>query len=152
MGALVALIVAYGLALVLPNVLAEQLALPIPALPTLVVAGALAADGKFSAPLTLLAAVAASVIADLVWYELGRRQGNRILKTLCRVSLSPDTCVRQTETYFERWGVPSLLVAKFIPGVSTVAPPMAGAIKSSRVAFVLFDAGGAVLWAGSGIA
>jgi membrane protein DedA with SNARE-associated domain len=147
-----ALIETYGLALVFANVLAEQLGLPIPALPALVVAGALAAEGKFSAPLTLLLAVTASVIADLVWYELGRRQGNRILKTLCRVSLSPDTCVRQTETYFERWGLPSLLVAKFIPGFSTVAPPMAGAIGSSRVAFVLFDAGGAVLWAGSGIA
>ena len=151
MSALMALIVTYGLALVFANVLAEQLGLPIPALPTLVVAGALAADGKFSAPLTLLAAVGASVIADFVWYELGRRQGNRILKTLCRISLSPDTCVRQTETYFERWGLPSLLVAKFIPGFSTVAPPMAGAIRSSRVAFFFFDAGGAALWAGSGI-
>lgn len=152
MSALVGLIAAYGLALVFVNVLAEQLGLPIPALPTLVVAGALAAEGKFSAPLTLLAAVGASVIADLIWYELGRRQGSRILKTLCRVSLSPDTCVRQTETYFERWGLPSLLVAKFIPGFSTVAPPMAGAIRSSRAAFLLFDTGGAALWAGSGIA
>jgi membrane protein DedA with SNARE-associated domain len=152
MSSLAALIAAYGLAFVFANVLAEQLGLPIPALPTLVVAGALAAEGKFSAPLALLAAVAASVIADFIWYELGRRQGSRILKTLCRISLSPDTCVRQTETYFERWGLPSLLVAKFIPGFSTVAPPMAGATKSSRAAFLLSDAGGAVLWAGAGIA
>jgi membrane protein DedA with SNARE-associated domain len=152
MSALVGLIVTYGLALVFANVLAEQLGLPIPALPTLVVAGALAADGKFSAPLTLLAAVTASVIADLIWYELGRRQGNRILKTLCRISLSPDTCVRQTETYFERWGLPSLLVAKFVPGFSTVAPPLAGALKSNRTAFLLFDAGGALLWSGTGVA
>ncbi len=151
MSALVALIVTYGLALVFANVLAEQLGLPVPALPTLVVAGALAAEGKFSAPLALLAAVTASVIADFIWYELGRRQGNRILKTLCRISLSPDTCVRQTETYFERWGLPSLLVAKFIPGFSTVAPPLAGALRSSRAAFLLFDTGGAVLWAGTGI-
>lgn len=151
MSALANLIVTYGLALVFANVLAEQLGLPIPALPTLVVAGALAAEGRFSAPLTLLLAVTASVIADLIWYELGRRQGSRILKTLCRISLSPDTCVRQTETYFERWGLPSLLFAKFIPGFSTVAPPMAGAIRSSRAAFLLFDAGGALLWAGTGV-
>jgi membrane protein DedA with SNARE-associated domain len=150
--ALIGLIATYGLALVFANVLAEQLGLPIPALPTLAVAGALAAEGKFSAPLALLAAVAASVLADLVWFELGRYQGNRILKTLCRISLSPDTCVRQTETYFEKWGLPSLLFAKFIPGFSTVAPPMAGAIGSRRAAFLLFDAGGALLWAGSGLA
>lgn len=152
MSGLMDLIATYGLGLVFANVLAEQLGLPIPALPTLIVAGALAADGKFSAGLTLLAAVGASVIADLLWYELGRRQGGRILKTLCRISLSPDTCVRQTETYFERWGLPSLLFAKFIPGFSTVAPPMAGAIRSNRAAFVLFDAGGALLWAGTGVA
>jgi len=152
MSALVALIATYGLALVFANVLAEQLGVPIPALPTLVVAGALAAEGKLSAPLTLLAAVAAAVIADLVWYEIGRRQGHRVLKTLCRISLSPDTCVRQTERYFERWGLPSLLFAKFIPGFSTVAPPLAGAFRSSRAAFLLFDTSGAVLWAGTGIA
>jgi membrane protein DedA with SNARE-associated domain len=152
MSALVTLIASYGLALVFANVLAEQLGLPIPALPTLVVAGALAAEGKFSAPQALLAAVTASVIADLTWYELGRRQGSRILKTLCRISLSPDICVRQTETYFERWGLPSLLVAKFVPGFSTVAPPLAGALRSSRTAFLLFDAGGAFLWAGTGVA
>src|SRR6266542_4248579 len=152
MTTLVSLVVSYGLVLVFANVLAEQLGLPIPALPTLVVAGALAADGMLSAPLTLLAAVAASVLADFVWFELGRRQGHRILKTLCRISLSPDTCVRQTERHFERWGLPSLLVAKFIPGFSTVAPPLAGALRASPAAFLLFDAGGAVLWAGSGIA
>jgi membrane protein DedA with SNARE-associated domain len=152
MSTLVALIASYGLALVFANVLAEQLGLPIPALPTLAVAGALAAEGKFSAPLALLAAVAASVIADFIWYGLGRRQGHRILKTLCRISLSPDTCVRQTEQHFERWGLPSLLVAKFIPGFSTVAPPLAGAMRSSPAAFLFFDGGGALLWAGSGIA
>jgi membrane protein DedA with SNARE-associated domain len=152
MSTLVSLVASYGVALVFVNVLAEQLGLPIPALPTLAVAGALAAEGLLSAPLTLFAAVAASVLADFVWFELGRRQGHRILKTLCRISLSPDTCVRQTEGHFERWGLPSLLVAKFIPGFSTVAPPLAGAMRSGAAAFLLFDAGGALLWAGSGIA
>ena len=152
MSPLFALIATHGLTLVFANVLAEQLGLPIPALPTLVVAGALAAEGKFSAPQALLAAVTASVIADFIWYELGRSQGSRILRTLCRISLSPDTCVRQTENTFERWGLPSLLFAKFVPGFSTVAPPLAGATRSSRAAFLLFDAGGAALWAGTGVA
>ena len=152
MSTLVSLVASYGVALVFANVLAEQLGLPIPALPTLAVAGALAADGKVSAPWALIAAVSASVIADIIWYGLGRRQGHRILKTLCRISLSPDTCVRQTERHFERWGLQSLLVAKFVPGFSTVAPPLAGAMRSSPAAFLFFDGGGALLWAGSGIA
>jgi len=152
MGTLMSLVASYGLALIFTNVLAEQLGLPIPALPTLVVAGALSADGRISAGWTLGAAVVASLIADAVWYELGRRQGHRILRTLCRISLSPDTCVRQTERHFERWGLPSLLVAKFVPGFSTVAPPLAGAMRASPGAFLLFDGGGALLWAGSALA
>jgi hypothetical protein len=73
------------------------------------------------------------------------------LKTLCRVSLSPDSCVRQTESLFERWGMPSLLFAKFIPGFSTVAPPLAGALGASPASFLVYDAGGALLWAGAGV-
>ncbi|HEX4438715.1 MAG TPA: VTT domain-containing protein [Thermoanaerobaculia bacterium] len=142
---------AYGLPLVMLVVLLEQLGLPIPAMPVLIVAGALAVDGKLVTWQVLLGAVAASVVADSLWFGLGRLQGNRILKTLCRVSLSPDSCVRQTESVFERWGMPSLLVAKFIPGFSTVAPPMAGAVGARLPAFLLFDSGGALLWAGAGV-
>jgi len=141
----------YGLPLVFVIVLLEQLGAPIPAIPVLVVAGALAMDRDFSAWQVLLVAVIASLIADGVWFLLGRSQGHRILKTLCRISLSPDSCVRQTESVFERWGMPSLLVAKFIPGFSTVAPPMAGATGARLPAFVLYDGGGALLWAGAGV-
>lgn len=151
MGTLTKLVASYGLGLVFANVLAEQLGLPIPAAPTLAVAGALAVEGRLSALLILLVAVLASVLADAVWFELGRRQGHRILKTLCRVSLSPDTCVSQTERHFERWGLSSLLVAKFVPGFSTVAPPLAGATRAPFGAFLLFDGGGALLWAGSAL-
>ena len=151
MNQLVAAVIAYGLPLVFFNVLLEQLGLPVPALPTLAVAGALAVDRDFSAPMVLFLAVLASVIADSVWYVLGRRQGHRILKTLCRISLSPDSCVRQTESVFERWGLASLLVAKFIPGFSTVAPPLAGAARASFPMFLLYDSGGALLWAGAGV-
>src|SRR3954447_7401445 len=144
-------VASYGLPLVIGVVLLEQLGLPIPAIPVLVVAGALAVDGSLSAWQIVLGAVAASVLADSLWFALGRVQGNKILKTLCRISLSPDSCVRQTESVFERWGMPSLLVAKFIPGFSTVAPPMAGAVGARVPVFLLYDAGGALLWAGAGV-
>lgn len=144
-------VVAYGLPLIFGIVLLEQLGAPIPAIPVLIVAGALSVERDLAAWKVLLVAVAASLIADSVWYALGRARGNRILKTLCRISLSPDSCVRQTESVFERWGLPSLLVAKFIPGFSTVAPPMAGAIGARLPTFLLYDGGGALLWAGAGV-
>ncbi len=144
-------VLTYGMPLVFVIVLLEQLGAPIPAIPVLVVAGALAMDRDFSAWQVLLVAIGASLIADTVWFVLGRSQGHRILKLLCRISLSPDSCVRQTESVFERWGMPSLLIAKFIPGFSTVAPPMAGATKAGLDEFLLYDSGGALLWAGSGI-
>jgi len=141
----------YGLPLVFLNVLLEQLGLPVPAFPTLIAAGALAAQGSISGPALLAVAIAASLTADSTWYLLGRRHGHRILKVLCGISLSPDSCVRQTERLFERGGMPSLLVAKFIPGFSTVAPPLAGAIGASYGSFVLFDGFGCFIWAGLGV-
>lgn len=141
----------YGLPLVFANVFLEQLGVPIPAVPTLIVAGALSVEKDVSAASVLGAALIACLIADSVWYALGNRLGFRVLKTLCRVSLSPDSCVQQTTSAFERWGMPSLLVAKFIPGFSTVAPPLAGAVARRFFAFLVFDAGGSLLWAGAAI-
>jgi len=149
---LVALLLRHGPGLVFANVLLEQLGLPVPAVPTLVVAGALAADGRLSFPGLLSAAFVATVAADTVWFLLGRRFGQRILKTLCRVSLSPDTCVRQTEGVFEKYGLASLLFAKFVPGYSTVAPPLAGAAGASLPLFLLLTSGGTLLWTGSALA
>ena len=141
-----------GLPFVFANVLLEQAGLPIPAVPTLVVAGALARDGRLPAAALAADALVACLLADFLWYLLGRRHGHRILKTLCRISLSPDTCVRQTETLFERHGVRSLLFAKFVPGLSTVAPPLAGAIGATPGQFLLYDGGGSAIWAGSALA
>jgi membrane protein DedA with SNARE-associated domain len=141
----------YGVLFVFTNVLLEQIGLPIPAIPTLIVAGALAAEGRLPASLVLAVAVVASLLADYLWYLLGKREGYRVLRTLCRVSLSPDSCVQQTESFFGRYGLASLLFAKFIPGFSTVAPPLAGASRASLPAFLAWDAGGALLWAGSGV-
>jgi membrane protein DedA with SNARE-associated domain len=142
----------YGLPLIFANVLLEQLGLPIPTIPTLIVAGALVVERDLSAGRILAVALVGCWIADGLWFALGRRHGFRILKTLCRISLSPDSCVRQTTSTFEKWGLPSLLVAKFIPGFSTVAPPLAGAIGARPVPFLLYDGGGALLWAGAGLA
>jgi membrane protein DedA with SNARE-associated domain len=148
---LFAMVAKYGVPLVFLNVLAEQLGLPIPAIPTLIVAGALVIRRDFSAGAVLAAAILASLIADSVWYVAGRRRGHRILKTLCKISLSPDSCVRQTEDLYDRWGNVSLVFAKFVPGLSTIAPPLAGASRTPFGLFLLFDAFGAFLWAGAGV-
>lgn len=152
MHALIEQLARHGLPLVFANVLLEQLGLPIPAIPTLIAAGALSAGGRLSTVALLVLAVVASLLADSLWYVLGRTHGYRILKTVCGISLSPDSCVRQTESVFERHGPVSLLYAKFIPGFSTVAPPLAGAVRVGYLRFALFDAGGALIWAGSGVA
>ena len=152
MAHLITLIEHYGLALVFVNVLLLQAGLPVPAYPTLIVTGALAARSPYTLPGLVATAVAASVIADFGWYLIGRRLGARVLRTLCRISLSPDSCVRQTESIFTRWGARSLTVAKFVPGFASVATAMAGIVRLSPLRFVVFDAIGAALWSGVAIA
>ncbi|UGB38596.1 DedA family protein/thiosulfate sulfurtransferase GlpE [Frateuria soli] len=149
---IVALIAQYGLLLVFLNVLVAQAGLPLPAVPTLVVAGTLAAVGKLPLWGVLMAALAACLISDFAWYAAGRRYGAGVMRTLCRVSLSPDSCVRQSELRFQRWRAPVLLVAKFVPGLSTVAPPLVGAMGLKPRLFLLFDAFGSLLWAGTAAA
>jgi membrane protein DedA with SNARE-associated domain/rhodanese-related sulfurtransferase len=129
------------------NVLLQQLGLPVPAVPTLLLAGSLAATpgqiGKI-----LAAAVLASVVADWIWYHAGRLFGYRVLAGLCKLSINPTSCVSQTETRFVRWGLSSLVIAKFIPGFSTVAPPIAGAMRMHQFGFLLAAGAGGALWAG----
>ena len=148
MNELTALLAHYGVSLVFVNVLLTQLGLPLPAIPTMMLAGALAAGGHMSVLQAFTAAMVATMIADVVWYAAGRRYGHRVLALLCRMSLSPQSCVRQTERVFLRWGVGSLVIAKFVPGLATVAPPLAGAIRLKLGVFVVFDGMGAALWAG----
>ncbi|MDE2360120.1 MAG: sulfurtransferase, partial [Betaproteobacteria bacterium] len=104
MDAITGQLIAYGVPLVGLNVLLQQLGLPIPAVPTMMIAGALAVAGKLDFTQAFAISVAASLIADLAWFWAGRRYGYPVLRGLCRISLSPDTCVRQTEGIFERWG------------------------------------------------
>ena len=151
MDALTTLVLRHGVGFVFLNVLLQQLGVPVPAVPTLLVAGALAADGRLPFGTLLAAVLVATVAADTVWFLLGRRYGQRVLRTLCRMSLSPDSCVRQTEGLFDTYGLASLLFAKFIPGYSTVAPPLAGVAGAPLPRFLLFTAGGTLLWSGSAL-
>jgi len=145
---LIELITHYGLFVVFFNVLVEQAGVPVPAVPTLVVAGALSATDRLPLPGVLLAALVACLLSDAGWYLAGRRFGGGVMRTLCRISLSPDSCVKQSELRFQRWRGRMLLVAKFIPGLSTVAPPLVGAMGLRPGAFLLLDGLGSLLWAG----
>jgi membrane protein DedA with SNARE-associated domain len=141
------LLAQHGLTIVFANVFVTQLGLPIPALPILILAGALLAEGTIHLLPLATAVVVASLLGDLPWYFAGRRYGYRILRTLCRISIEPDSCVKQTENIFSRWGPPSLLVAKYIPGFATVAPPLAGTMRVGICRFFAYSAVAAFLWA-----
>lgn len=145
---IIALIAQYGLLLVFFNVLVEQAGVPVPAVPTMIVAGALAASGRLPVAGVVLAAVLACLLSDLAWYWAGRRFGAGVMRTICRISLSPDSCVKQSELRFQRWRGRVLLIAKFVPGLSTVAPPLMGAMGLRMPTFVLLDGLGSLLWAG----
>jgi membrane protein DedA with SNARE-associated domain/rhodanese-related sulfurtransferase len=142
----------YGLLIVAINVLLDQLGLPVPAVPTLVIAGAIAAAGQISLLGLFVWSVIACLAADCAWYVIGERYGIRVLKMLCKISLEPDSCVSQTQTRFERWGINSLVIAKFIPGLAIIAPPMAGAMRIGWPRFVFLSTCAAILWVGSALA
>ena len=128
------------------TVLAEQVGLPIPAIPVLLAAGAVVADGQAHLSVLTGLSVAACLLGDMVWFELGRHRGRQALALLCRVSLEPDACVRRTENLFITHGIRALVLAKFIPGLSTIAPALAGLFKISIGRFLVFNGAGALLW------
>jgi membrane protein DedA with SNARE-associated domain/rhodanese-related sulfurtransferase len=152
MDALTSLFAEHGLLAVFAAVLVEQLGAPVPALPFLLLAGVAAAGDGILALKALAVATLASTLADGLWFYAGRRYGRRVLALLCKVSISPDTCVRQSELNFARRGVATLVIAKFVPGLSTLASPLAGALGMRTSSFILFNLAGTILWAGSGIA
>jgi membrane protein DedA with SNARE-associated domain len=142
-------LIRHGYSLLFVWVLAEQLGLPLPATPLLLAAGALAGSGQMNLVLAIALAVLASLIGDVSWYEFGRLRGGKVLNLLCRISLEPDSCVRKTEGAFVRHGSRSLLVAKFVPGLNTMAPPLAGIIGMRLWRFLIFDSLGALLYIGA---
>ncbi|MDB5753895.1 MAG: sulfurtransferase [Massilia sp.] len=151
MSSLILLIQTYGVLIVFGTVLIEQMGLPIPAMPILIVAGALAVAGDINWAACLAASMAACLVSDLFWFRAGRFYGKRILRLLCKISLSPDYCVSQTEDKFKRYGSKSLVLAKFIPGFNTIASPLAGAMGTTTPRFLAFALTGGLLWSSVGI-
>jgi membrane protein DedA with SNARE-associated domain len=142
---------AYGYPLVFVAVLAENLGLPLPSFAVVLAAASLAAEMRFTLAGLLAIGTLAPLLGDALWYLLGRFRGRPILRTLCSISLNPDSCVSRTENLFERHGLKSLLVAKFLPGLNTVASPLAGMLRISPLRFLLFDVAGSALWAGAAV-
>lgn len=148
MDALLHLIATYGLLVVFVSVLVDQGGVPLPAYPAIVATAALAVDRGAAAWPIVAVAMAASLVADLAWFAGGRRHGIRLLRLMCRISLSPDSCVLTTRGIFARWGVPSLAVAKFVPGFAAVATVLAGESRTRLRTFLFYDTIGALLWSG----
>ena len=145
MDTLLALAAQHGPLLVIAATFLARLGLPVPAAPVLVVTGALGM-GPVAQLTLVVGAIVANLLGDAVWFVAGRRYGYRVMRVLCRLSLSPDSCVRQSENFIARWGGSALVAAKFVPGVSTIAAPMAGALGMSTARFLAFDTVGAALW------
>lgn len=140
------ILLAYGYILLFAWVLVEQLGIPLPATPVLLAAGALSADRKVSFVVALLAGLVACLISDTSWFFIGRRYGHHVLRLLCKLSMEPTICVRKTQDSFGRRRGSTLLYAKFIPGLATLAAPVAGQNGMSYASFLVFDAIGAGLW------
>jgi membrane protein DedA with SNARE-associated domain/rhodanese-related sulfurtransferase len=149
MNATVEFLLQNGYLLLFAFVLAEQSGLPIPSTPMLLAAGALAGLGRMNLAFAWSLAIVASLIGDTLWFALGRWRGFSILNVFCRISLEPDTCVQKTQTTYSKHGANWLLFAKFVPGLSTIAPPMAGMFKVTIWRFLGMDTAGAVLWSGA---
>src|SRR5215510_6446839 len=149
MGDTLQFLVEHGYVVLFASVLAQQLGVPLPSTPFIVAAGALAHSGQLSFAAVLCVACSGALMADFVWFEIGRVRGIRVLQLLCRISLEPDYCVRRTENTFGRYGAGTLVVGKLVPGVSVLATPMAGVYGFSRSRFLLFDGLGVLLWIGT---
>jgi len=145
--ALVGFVVRHGYAVVFATVFANQIGLPVPAALFLLAAGALAAIGRLAVTPTIALAILGCVLADWVWYEAGRRRGERVLRALHRFAPDPETAADKARRTFARFGSVLLLVAKFVPGLDAVVPPLAGTSGRGRLVFLALDAVGAALWA-----
>ena len=141
-------IIRNGHAVLFAGVFAEQIGLPLPSTPLLLGAGALIAHGKLNMVFSIGLAAVASLLADTLWYSLGRVKGISLLSFLCKISLARNSCARKAKDFQVRYGARSLLVAKFIPGVNTAAPPLAGIFSMNLLRFLLFDALGTFVWVG----
>lgn len=149
MGETLHFVLQHGYTLLAVWVFAEQFGFPVSSIPILLAAGALAGSGDMVLAAVIICPVAGSLLADTIWYEIGRHKGSRVLNVICRISLEPDSCVRNTENHFARRGANTLVVAKFIPGLSVAAPPLSGMLGMRLSRFLLFDGAGAVAYVGT---
>jgi len=152
MHAVIPFLLKHGYWVLVVNVFAEQIGLPIPAFPVLLAMGALAGLGYRSFEISLALAVCAAMTSDIIWFRLGRSRGRTILSLLCRMSLEPDSCVSNTKGLFSRFGALALLFAKFVPGLGAAAAPLAGLTRMNAWKFLIADAAGAVTWSGAYLA
>jgi membrane protein DedA with SNARE-associated domain/rhodanese-related sulfurtransferase len=143
------ILLTYGYLLLFVWVLIEQIGIPLPATPLLLAAGALSAEGQIRFSLALLAGVSAALTSDISWFLIGRKYGHHVLRILCKLSLEPTVCVRRTQDSFGRRRQVTLMIAKFVPGLATLAPPVAGQNGMPLGEFLFFDAIGATAWVGA---
>jgi membrane protein DedA with SNARE-associated domain/rhodanese-related sulfurtransferase len=143
------ILLTYGYLLLFAWILIEQVGIPLPATPILLAAGALSAEGQLSFPLALIAGVFAALVADTTWFWVGRRYGHHVLRLLCKLSMEPTICVRRTQDSFGRRRQLTLMFAKFVPGLATLAPPVAGQDGMFYGEFLFFDTIGATAWVGA---
>ncbi len=149
MNEIIEFLVRHGAPVLFAALFVEQIGIPLPAAPWLLAAGASAGAGRMSWLVALFAATFGSLVADAVWFYLGRYRGRQVLGLLCRISLEPDSCARRTQDLFTRYGMRGVIIAKFFPGLSTLAPPMAGSAGVAAPRFFLFDAAGSIGYSGS---
>ncbi len=149
MGNVIPFLREHGYAVLFIWVLAETIGLPIPSVPLLITVGALAGAGQMSLPVCIGLAACAGLASDTFWYFVGRQRGGTVLSLLCRIALEPDSCVRRTEDIFARYGARTLLITKFIPGLSAVSTPLAGVTRMRLPLFLFFDSLGVLFWVGA---
>ena len=146
MNAILQFVLRHGYSIFFAVLFARQIGIPLPAPLFLLVAGALAANGRFSVPATISLAITACVLADWVWYEAGRRKGDKVLHFMHRFTREPDVHDRRSKKIFAKYGLSLFLVAKFVPGLDAVTPPLAGTSCIGRFRFLVMDAAGAGLY------
>lgn len=142
-----AFLLKYGYLILFTWVLLEQIGMPVPSVPLILTAGTLTATHQMHWALALLSIVLACLVSDSAWFMLGNRYGNSMVRLLCRVSMEPATCVQKTKNSFSQRGAVTLLWAKFVPGLSAVAAPIAGQTGISYARFAAFDMAGSIIWA-----
>jgi membrane protein DedA with SNARE-associated domain len=149
MNNIIPFLIQHGYTVLFIWVLVETMGLPLPSVPLFITMGALAYTGQVNLFLCIGVGVCAALLSDMFWYTLGRKRGSTVLSSICRIALEPDSCVRRTESFFGVYGARSLLITKFVPGLSAVSTPLAGIIRMSLPRFILFDVLGILFWAGS---